>query len=98
MGFLEQLRRSWTRSGSMLSVGLDPDPTRLPDHLAGTANPVFRFCREIVDATADLVCAYKPQFAHFAAQRAEPQLEMICTYIRETYPDVTLILDAKRGD
>ena len=48
--------------------------------------------------TADLVCAFKPQFAHFAAQRAEPQLEQLCHYIRETYPDITLILDAKRGD
>ena len=82
----------------MLSVGLDPDPTRLPDSLGDAPDRVFRFCRDIVDATADLVCAFKPQFAHFAAQRAEPQLERLCRYIRETDPDVTLILDAKRGD
>ena len=57
-----------------------------------------RFCRAIIDATADLVCAFKPQIAYFASQGEEPALERICRYIRETYPDVTLILDAKRGD
>jgi len=92
-----QLRRGWTASGSMLCVGLDPDPRRLPAAVAGD-DAVFSFCRAIVDATADLVCAFKPQFAHFAAQRAEPALERLCRYIRATYPDVLLLLDAKRGD
>lgn len=98
MGMYEQLRRGWTASGSMLCVGLDPDPRRLPAVLDGEANPVFAFCKAIVDATADLVCAFKPQFAHFAAQRAEPSLERLCRYIREAYPDVLVLLDAKRGD
>ena len=87
----------WTASGSMLCVGLDPDPRRLPAAVGGD-DAVFAFCRAIVDATADLVCAFKPQFAHFAAQRAEPALERLCTYIRSTYPDVLVLLDAKRGD
>jgi orotidine-5'-phosphate decarboxylase len=82
----------------MLCVGLDPDPARLPTPLDGAPDAVARFCRTIVDATADLVCAFKPQIAYFASQRAERQLEELCTYIRDTYPDVTLILDAKRGD
>jgi len=82
----------------MLCVGLDPDPSRLPPSLGDDPDAVFTFCREIVDATADLVCAFKPQFAHFAAQRAEPQLERLCAHIRDSYPHVTLILDAKRGD
>jgi len=82
----------------MLCVGLDPDPARLPSHLDGSPDAVFQFCREIVDATADVVCAFKPQFAFFASQRAEAALERLCTYIRETYPDVVLVLDAKRGD
>ncbi len=82
----------------MLCVGLDPDPARLPEPLDGTPGGVERFCREIVDATADLVCAFKPQIAYFASQREEPALERICHYIRERYPDVTLVLDAKRGD
>jgi len=98
MGFHEQLRRSWTASNSLLCIGLDPDPARFPTPLDPAPDAVFRFCKEIVDATADLVCAFKPQIAYFASQRAEAALERICTYILETYPDVTLILDAKRGD
>ena len=82
----------------MLCVGLDPDPARLPDPFDGAADATERFCTAIIDATADLVCAFKPQIAYFASQRAEDALERICHYIRETYPDVTLILDAKRGD
>ncbi|MCU1359482.1 MAG: pyrF, partial [Ilumatobacteraceae bacterium] len=66
--------------------------------LDGATDAIEKFCREIIDATADVVCAFKPQIAHFASQRAEMQLERICHYIRETYPDVVLILDAKRGD
>ena len=79
----------------MLCVGLDPDPARLPAPLAGTRDATERFCREIIDATADLACAFKPQIAYFASQRAEPALEKICSYVRERYPDVTLILDAQ---
>lgn len=82
----------------MLCVGLDPDPTRMPLPLDGTHGATEAFCRAIIDATADLVCAFKPQIAYFASQGAEEALERICGYIRETYPDVTLILDAKRGD
>lgn len=98
MGFHDQLRRSWESSQSMLCVGLDPDPDRMPEPLDGDPDAIYRFCVAIVDATADLVCAFKPQFAHFASQRAEPTLERLCTYIRERYPDVTVVLDAKRGD
>jgi orotidine-5'-phosphate decarboxylase len=98
VSFTEKLRAAWHRSGSMLCVGLDPDPAMLPSPLDGAPDAIERFCREIVDATADLVCAFKPQIAHFASQRAEPQLERICHYIRERYPDVVLLVDAKRGD
>ena len=98
MGFFEQLRRSWTVSNSLLCVGLDPSPERLPKGLGVGGPAVFRFCKEIVDATADVVCAFKPQIAHFASQGAEAELEQVCRYIREQYPDVTLVLDAKRGD
>lgn len=98
MGFIDALNAAWRRSGSMLCVGLDPDASRLPSPLDGVHDATERFCREIIDATADVVCAFKPQIAYFASQRAEDQLERICHYIRETYPDVVLILDAKRGD
>jgi len=97
-GFRELLQAAWRRSGSMLCVGLDPDPARFPSSLDGSRDAIFRFCREIVDATADLVCAFKPQIAYFAAQGAERQLEQLCTYIRELHPGVVLLLDAKRGD
>jgi orotidine-5'-phosphate decarboxylase len=98
MGFTDALNAAWRRSGSMLCVGLDPDPARMPLPLDGAPDAIERFCREIIDATADVVCAFKPQIAFFASQRAEAQLERICHYIRETYPDVVLILDSKRGD
>ena len=97
-GFHAQLQRSWAANSSLLCVGLDPDPGRLPSPLDGAPDAVFRFCAEIVDATADLVCAFKPQIAYFASQRAEEQLERLCVHIRDAHPDVTLILDAKRGD
>ena len=98
MGFHDRLTKAWSSSGSMLCVGLDPDPASFPEPLAGARDAIVRFCTAIVDATADLVCAFKPQIAHFAAERAEPALETVCTYIRERHPDVVLVLDAKRGD
>lgn len=82
----------------MLCVGLDPDPTRLPRALDGAPHAIERFCREIVDATAHVACAFKPQIAYFASQRQEAALERLCEYIRSEYPQVTLVLDAKRGD
>ena len=82
----------------MLCVGLDPDVARFPQTLRGDVNNIEKFCKEIVDATGDLVCAFKPQIAYFAAVGAEKQLENICEYIRARFPDVVLILDAKRGD
>jgi orotidine-5'-phosphate decarboxylase len=98
MGFHTKLTAAWEASQSMLCVGLDPDSSRLPTPLDGCNGAVFDFCKAIVDATADTVCAFKPQFAYFAAQRAEPDLERLCHYIHDTYPGVVLILDAKRGD
>ena len=96
--FHAKLATSWARSGSMLCVGLDPDRSRLPRPLAGRPDAVERFCTAIVDATADLVCAFKPQIAHFAAHRAETALEAVCSHIRDNHPDVPVLLDAKRGD
>ncbi|MGH9270093.1 MAG: orotidine-5'-phosphate decarboxylase [Ilumatobacteraceae bacterium] len=97
-GFHDRLAAAWSSSGSMLCVGLDPDPTRFPAPLDGAPDALIRFCTAIIDATADVVCAFKPQFAHFAALRAEPVLEAVCSYVRDRHPDVVLILDAKRGD
>ena len=96
--FGAKLAAAWESSGSLLCVGLDPDPTRMPAPLDGLPDAIERFCIAIVDATADLVCAFKPQIAHFSAQRAEGALETVCAYIRERHPSVPLLLDAKRGD
>ena len=98
MGFHSKLKTAWEASQSMLCVGLDPDPARFPASFDASTEAIYEFCTAVVDATAHTVCAFKPQFAFFAAQRAEPELERLCTYIRETYPGVLLILDAKRGD
>src|SRR4051794_26719896 len=98
MGFPARLTAAWTASNSMLCVGLDPDPALLPTRFDTSTTSTYEFCKAVVDATAHTVCAFKPQFAYFAAQRAEPELERLCHYIRSSYPDVLLILDAKRGD
>lgn len=97
MGFYKQLQAAWEKNNSLLCVGLDPDLARLPAGMQD-ADGVFEFCKQIVDSTADLVCSFKPQIAYFAALRAEPQLEALCRYIKQTYPEIPLILDAKRGD
>ena len=97
-GFVEQLARAWERSDSLACVGLDPEIERFPRRIAAEPAPIFRFNKAIIDATADLVCAYKPQFAHYAAYEAEDQLERTIEYIHKTHPGVPVILDAKRGD
>lgn len=98
MGFHDTLNRSWRLRDSMLCVGLDPDIDRMPEPLRGHPDATFEFCRAIVDATAPTACAFKPQIAFFASQGAEGALERLCAYIRESYPDHVLLLDAKRGD
>jgi orotidine-5'-phosphate decarboxylase len=98
MKFVQRLQRAWAAGDTLLCVGLDPDPARLPKHLEAAVHPMFEFARAIVDATADLVCAFKPQIAYYAAARAENQLEMTITHIRRRYPGIPVILDAKRGD
>ena len=98
MRFTDQLVAAEARNASMLCVGLDPEPSRFPGAWKGDAQRIFDFCAAIVDATQDLVIAFKPQIAYFAAQRAEDQLERLMAHIRRTAPGVPIILDAKRGD
>jgi len=96
--FNQKLEAAWRSNNSLLCVGLDPDLKRFPAHLGGRPGAIAEFCRAIVDATADLVCAFKPQIAYFHAERAEDQLEDLIAYIHERYPQTPVILDAKRGD
>ncbi|OGB46499.1 MAG: orotidine 5'-phosphate decarboxylase [Burkholderiales bacterium RIFCSPLOWO2_12_FULL_65_40] len=98
MTFLDMLRDAATRNQSMLCVGLDPEPTRFPAGMQGDVRRIYDFCAAIVDATADLVCAFKPQIAYFAAHGAEDQLERLMQHMRANAPHVPVILDAKRGD
>lgn len=96
--FIETLTDSWRSSGSLLCVGLDPDADRLPPSLRAQRAPLLAFNREIIDATACQVCAFKVQIAHYAAIGAERQLERTIAYIKRRHPATPVILDAKRGD
>ncbi len=97
-GFVQRLLAAEAKNQSMLCVGLDPEPSRFPAPWRGDATRIFDFCAAIVDATKDLVLAFKPQIAYFAAHRAEGQLEQLMAHMRQVAPDVPVILDAKRGD
>jgi len=96
--FIDKLSAAWQTQNSQLCIGLDPDPAKFPAHLQGKPEAILTFCKEIVDATADTACSFKPQIAYFAALRAEDQLEALCAYLRERYPHIPIVLDAKRGD
>lgn len=96
--FYEQLATRWHETNSMVCVGLDPDPERFPEFILDQEHPIFTFCQAIIDATQAWVCAFKPQIAHFSALGAEDELEMVVDYLKEFYPDIPVILDAKRGD
>jgi len=96
--FMTTLRNAWAAHDSLVCVGLDPEIERFPKRIAAEPSPIFQFNKAIIDATHDLVCAYKPQFAHYAAYEAEDQLERTIEYVHRAYPAVPVILDAKRGD
>ncbi|MEO8809348.1 MAG: orotidine-5'-phosphate decarboxylase [Rhodanobacter sp.] len=98
MNFMQSLQQVWKDHDSLVCVGLDPEPAKFPPHLRDDPDAVFTFCSAIVDATADMACAFKPQIAHFAALRAEEALERLIAHIHARHPDVPVILDAKRGD
>ena len=96
--FSNLLAARWRDANSLLCVGLDPDPQRFAPSLRGRKDAILRFCCAVSDATAPYVCAFKPQIAYFAAQRAEDQLEDLMAHLRARHPDIPVVLDAKRGD
>src|SRR3989344_5528122 len=98
MNFTDQLAQAQRLNDSLLCVGLDPEPSKFPGAWKGQPDRICDFCAAIVDATKDLVCAFKPQIAYFAAHRAEDQLERLMAHMRRVAPNVPVILDAKRGD
>ena len=98
MRFIDELRQRWQQADTLVCVGLDPEPARFPARFADDADAVFAFCRDIVDATAEYACAFKPQIAHFAALGAEHALARLIAHIHAAHPGIPVILDSKRGD
>lgn len=100
MTFLDKLNNAIKKNNSLVCVGLDSDFDKLPEHLKQQEYPQFAFNKAIIDATHDLVCAYKPNSAFYEARGEEgiKELKLTCDYINNTYPDISIILDAKRGD
>jgi orotidine-5'-phosphate decarboxylase len=100
MTFLEQLQETITHHNSLLCVGLDVDLHKIPQHLQAEPDAIYLFNKAIIDATSDMVCAYKPQIAHYSAygETGLKALEQTISYIKDTYEHIPVILDAKRGD
>lgn len=98
MAFMQQLRQRWHDAGSLVCVGLDPEPAKFPARFRDDPDAVFSFCRSVVDATAEYACAFKPQFAHFAALGEEGALQRLVEHVHAAHPGIPVILDAKRGD
>lgn len=92
MKFQNKLRKAISQNNSLLCVGLDPDPGKVKD--------LFKFNQRIIDQTADLVCAYKPNSAFYSAVGTSgiEDLKETIDYIHKQYPQIPVILDAKRGD
>lgn len=88
------------RKKSFLCVGLDTDIKKIPEHLLNEEDPIFAFNKAIIDATADLCVAYKPNLAFYESLGLTGWIafEKTVKYIRENYPDQFIIADAKRGD
>ena len=102
--FIDALRARWHAASTLLCVGLDPDPAKFPDAFVvegpdDEGDALFAFCRDIVDATAEFACAFKPQIAYFAAHNGgEAALQRLIAHINASHPGIPVILDAKRGD
>ncbi len=98
MSFLTKLTAAQRTNNSLVCVGLDPVLDKIPAHLRGLKKPIFAFNKAIIDATAGLVCAYKPQFAYYGAAGVEEQLVETIAYIKAEHPAISVILDVKRND
>jgi orotidine-5'-phosphate decarboxylase len=97
MNFKEKLLAAAEINNSWLCVGLDPDPTQIPAKFGEGAKAVENFCKEIIEITSDLVCAYKPNAAFFEALGA-PGWEALIQTVKAVPEHIPVILDCKRGD
>src|SRR3989344_4460101 len=100
MTFYQKLDAIVEKQNSLVCVGLDSDLAKIPVHLQSDKTPQVAFNKAIIDATHDLVCAYKPNSAFYEARGVDgiAELKMTCDYIRQSHPEIVLILDAKRAD
>lgn len=100
MNIIEKLNTRINKSNSLVCVGLDSELEKLPPHLQNERYPQFTFNKAIIDVTADLICAYKPNSAFYEArgEKGMQELKMTFDYIHNTYPEIVTILDAKRAD
>ena len=96
----QQLFENIKKKGSFLCVGLDTDIEKIPSFLLETTDPVFEFNKAIIDATARYTVAYKPNLAFYESNglKGWESLEKTVEYIRQNFPDIFIIADAKRGD
>ena len=96
----QQLFENIKRKKSFLCVGLDTDIKKIPEHLLKEEDPIFAFNKAIIDATADLCIAYKPNLAFYESMGVKGWIafEKTVNYIKQNYPDQFIIADAKRGD
>lgn len=97
MKFVEKIQKAIKSKTSHLCVGLDPNIDHLPSGVEKNPDGVLGFCKDIVDATKDVACSYKPQFAYYAAIGAHKQLQTLIEYIHKT-TECPVIFDGKRGD
>lgn len=100
MTFQQKLEAIARKNNSLVCVGLDSDMTKLPQKIRSMENPQYEFNKAIIDATADFVCAYKPNTAFYEAEGSDgiKQLKLTTDYLKRTYPEIPIILDAKRAD
>ena len=100
MGFKERLEKIVAQNDSLVCVGLDTDPKKIPQSVSKKAEPIFEFNKAIIKATADLVCAYKPQIAFYAAEgeKGLKALKKTVEHLKKNFPRIPIICDAKRGD
>lgn len=100
MTFKQKLNNLVQKNNSLLCIGLDPVIEKLPEEFKSQQFPFFEFNKFIIDQTFTLVCSYKPNSAFYEAlgDMGIKQLKMTCDYINKNYPEMPIILDAKRGD
>lgn len=100
MSIIQKLNAIIQKNNSLVCVGLDSDITKLPEIILKKKHQQFSFNKAIIDATHDLVIAYKPNSAFYESCGKEGigELKLTCDYIHKHYPEITIILDAKRAD